>query len=52
MAITKCRIWVSPVNRFTVAAMALRQFGRTPAAIDAGLDGDDDEREQKHRENM
>ena len=29
MAITKCRIWVPPVNRFTVTARALRQRGRT-----------------------
>ena len=28
MAITKCRIWVSPVNRFTVADRALRQCAR------------------------
>src|SRR5262245_49464464 len=28
MAITKCRIWVSPVNGFTRAATALRQCGR------------------------
>jgi hypothetical protein len=27
MAITKCRIWVPPVNRFTGAATALRQCG-------------------------
>ena len=29
MAITKCRIWVPPVNRFTVAARELRQCSRT-----------------------
>ena len=29
MAITKCRIWVPPVNRLTGAATALRQCGRT-----------------------
>ena len=29
MAITKCRIWVPPVNCFTGAAAALRQCGRT-----------------------
>ena len=28
MASTKCLIWVPPVNRFTVAARALRQCGR------------------------
>jgi hypothetical protein len=31
MAITKCRIWASPVNRFTVASRALSQCARTPA---------------------
>ena len=29
MAITKCRIWVPPVNRFTMAARELRQCSRT-----------------------
>jgi hypothetical protein len=29
MAITKCLIWVPLVNRFTVAARALSQSGRT-----------------------
>jgi hypothetical protein len=29
MAITKCRIWVPPVNRFTGAERELRQCGRT-----------------------
>jgi hypothetical protein len=29
MAITKCRNWTPPVNRFTGAATALRQCGRT-----------------------
>ena len=28
-AITKCRLWVTPVNRFTAAARALRQCDRT-----------------------
>jgi hypothetical protein len=31
MAITKCRIWVPPVNRFTAAARVLSQCGRTGA---------------------
>ena len=29
MAITKCLMWVPPVNQFTVAARALRQCGRS-----------------------
>jgi hypothetical protein len=29
MAITKCRIWTLPVNRFTAPPRALRQGGRT-----------------------
>jgi hypothetical protein len=29
MAITKCRIWVPPVNRFPAPPRALRQCGRT-----------------------
>jgi bacteriocin-like protein len=38
MAITKCRIWVPAVNRFTVAPRALRQGGRTSdRMVRAGL---------------
>jgi hypothetical protein len=33
MAITKMSIGVQPVNRFTVAATALRQCGLTPAMV-------------------
>jgi hypothetical protein len=29
MAITKCRIWVQPVNLFTVTPRAFSQCGRT-----------------------
>ena len=29
MAITKCRIWVPPVNRFTVAARAVTAGGES-----------------------
>ena len=33
MAITKCRIWVTPVNRFTGAERELRQCGRTSTTL-------------------
>ena len=46
MAITKCPIWASPVDRFTVASRAFTQCARTPA-MTLAEDGEDDE--QEHR---
>ena len=47
MAITKCRIWVPPVNRFTAAARVLSQCGRTGATDSPRrFDGEDHEQEQ------
>jgi hypothetical protein len=51
MAITKMSIGVQPVNLFTVAARALRQCGLTSDGRWLEMDGEDDDREQKHREN-
>ena len=40
MTITKCLIWVPPVNRFTVTPRAFSQCGRTSDWMArAGLDG-------------
>ena len=40
MAITKCLIWVPPVNRFTVTPRAFSQCGRTSDWMArTGLDG-------------
>jgi hypothetical protein len=49
MAITKCRIWVPPVNQFTRAETALRQCGRTSDwMVRAGLDHSGMKRKQRY----